>query len=117
MTEHPIKEDLFKILRILSSNDGLTQRNLSVHLGISLGKTNYLVKALAQKGLIKIRNFTQHGEKLKKVKYMLTKKGLDEKLKLTFHFLQAKEKEYLELKQEVESLSGNSNLKPKEEKV
>jgi EPS-associated MarR family transcriptional regulator len=117
MTEHPIKEDILRILRILASNDGLTQRNLATYLGISLGKTNYLVKALAQKGLIKMRNFTQHGEKLKKVKYILTKRGLDEKLKLTFHFLQTKEKEYLELKKEVENLPDSSNINPEKEKV
>ncbi len=103
MNEHLIKEDIFNILRILSSKDDLTQRDLSSHLGISLGKTNYLLQSLAQRGLIKIKGFSQRKQKLKRVKYILTKKGLEDKLQLTYYFLRRKEKEYLELKKEVEN--------------
>ena len=105
MNEHAIKEDILKILHILSSDGISTQRNLSSNLGFSLGKTNYLLKSLAQKGLTKISNFTCRQQKLKKVKYILTKKGLDQKLKLTYVFLQKKEKEYLALKEELERIS------------
>ncbi|MCQ9205703.1 MAG: MarR family EPS-associated transcriptional regulator [Omnitrophica bacterium] len=108
MNEHSIKEDIFNILRLLSSNDSLTQRDLSTHLGFSLGKTNYLLNSLIQKNLIKIRNFTVRANKLKKIKYILTKMGFEEKLKLTFHFLERKEKEYLELKKELEKISDKS---------
>ena len=102
MNEHYLKEDIYNILRILSSRDDFSQRDLSGHLGMSLGKTNYLIKSLAQKGFIKIKNFTKRGSKLKKVGYMLTSKGLEEKIQLTYFFLRRKEKEYLALKEELE---------------
>ncbi|HHE05087.1 MAG TPA: MarR family EPS-associated transcriptional regulator [candidate division WOR-3 bacterium] len=102
MPDHRIREDIFNILRVLSTNTDLTQRDISGYLGISLGKTNYLLKALAKKGLIKIKNFARRKEKLTRVKYILTPKGLEEKLRLTRFFLERKEKEYLELKKEWE---------------
>ncbi len=102
MNEHHLKEDIFKILRILSSRDDFSQRDLSGHLGMSLGKTNYLIKSLAQKGFIKIKNFSKRGSKLKKVGYMLTSTGLEQKIQLTYFFLKRKEKEYLDLKEEIE---------------
>ena len=102
MSEHPLREDIFKILSVLASRDDLSQRGLSNQLNISLGKTNYMLKTLAHKGLVKIKNFTTGSRKINKVKYILTKEGLDEQLKLTYVFLQIKEKEYLELKREYE---------------
>jgi EPS-associated MarR family transcriptional regulator len=102
MSEHPLREDIFRILSVLASRDDLSQRGLSTHLGISLGKTNYMLKSLAHKGLVKIKNFTIGSRKINKVKYILTKEGLDEQLKLTYHFLRIKEREYLELKRELE---------------
>ena len=68
------KEDIFNILRLLSSDEDLTQRDASMHLGFSLGKTNYLLKLLIKKDLIKIKNLISEGNKAKKVKYLLTKK-------------------------------------------
>jgi len=106
MSEHPLREDIFKILSVLASRDDLSQRGLSSHLGISLGKTNYMLKSLAHKGLVKIKNFTAGSRKINKVKYILTKEGLDEQLKLTYEFLQIKEKEYFELKKEYEKNLG-----------
>jgi EPS-associated MarR family transcriptional regulator len=105
---HHLREDILNILRILSSNDNLTQRDLSNHLGISLGKTNYLLRSLAQKGLLKIRNFTRGNHKLKKVRYILTKKGFEEKLHLTYHFLKKKEAEYNRIKKEWERVLRNN---------
>jgi EPS-associated MarR family transcriptional regulator len=105
MNEQPtIREDILNILRTLSSNGNFTQRQLSSHLGISLGKTNYLLKVSAKKGLIKIKNFTERKNKFKKVKYRLTQKGFEELLRLTVHFLQKKENEYSSLKKELEAL-------------
>ena len=101
MNEQLPKEDILGILRILTSEEDCSQRDISSRLGFSLGKTNYLLKSLAQKGWIKVRNFAQAGGKGRKLRYILTKKGLDERLKLTYHFLKRKEKEYLELKREV----------------
>ena len=110
MNEHSLREDILNILRILSSNDACTQRELSSHLGVSLGKTNYLLKASMQKGLIKIKNFSQSDNKLKKVRYILTKKGLEKKLRLTHYFLKKKEKEYFALKGEFDSSNHTHSL-------
>jgi EPS-associated MarR family transcriptional regulator len=114
MNEHSVREDIFNILRILSSNNACTQRQLSSHLGISLGKTNYLLRSSMQKGLIKIMNFSQSNNKLKKVRYILTKKGLEEKLRLTHYFFKKKEKEYIELKGEFDSANHTYNLEYQE---
>ncbi|MBL7132308.1 MAG: MarR family EPS-associated transcriptional regulator [Candidatus Omnitrophica bacterium] len=104
MSEQPFKEEIFDILRILASKDDLTQRDLSTHMGISLGKTNYLLKALIKRGFISVKNFYIRDSKLKKVKYILTKKGVDRRLHLTYHFLERKEAEYNRIKKEWESL-------------
>ncbi len=98
------KEDIFNILRLLSSDENLTQRDVSTHLGFSLGKTNYLLKSLIKKDLIKINDLISRGNKVKKIRYFLTKNGLKEKINLTYHFLQRKESEYNSLKKEWESL-------------
>jgi len=110
MNEHGLLEDFYRVLRVLSSDDDLTQRDLSDQLGISLGKTNYLIKSLAGKGLVKIKGFSRKKAqtKIKRVKYILTQKGLKSKLHLTYHFLKQKEKEYFDLKKELEKSSGNS---------
>jgi len=98
------KEDILNILRLLSTNEDLTQRDVSTHLGLSLGKTNYLLKSLIKKDLIKINDLISRGNKVKKIRYFLTKNGLKEKINLTYHFLQCKETEYRNLKKEWESL-------------
>ena len=103
------KEDIFNILRLLSSDEDLTQRDASMHLGFSLGKTNYLLKLLIKKDLIKIKNLISEGNKAKKVKYLLTKKGLKEKINLTYHFLQRKEAEYNSIKKEWNALVNREN--------
>lgn len=106
MNEHNLKEDIFKILRVLSSRDTFSQRELSGHIDMSLGKTNYLLKSLVRKGFIKIRNFARGDKKLKKVKYILTQKGVEERVRLTSHYLKLKEQEYLELRKELSGISG-----------
>jgi len=103
MNEHSLREDIFNILRILSSNGSFTQRELSSHLGFSLGKTNYLLKELAKKGMVKIRNLSHKDNKLKRISYILTHKGLKEKTELTLHFLKRKQEEYESLRQEWEN--------------
>ncbi len=103
--EHHLKEDIFKILRLLASHDDLSQRDLSGHLDMSLGKTNYLLKAMIKRGLIMVRNFTVRDNKMKKVQYLLTKEGFDVKLKLAYYYLRQKEEEYLALKGEIEQMS------------
>jgi EPS-associated MarR family transcriptional regulator len=109
MNGQPLKEDIFSILRILSSNGEFTQRDLSAHMGISLGKTNYLLKALAGIGLLEIRNFTVRGQKVSKVRYLLTRKGFEEKVRLTHGFLKKKEQEYNQMKKEWDALNGETS--------
>ena len=100
-------EDVFKILRLLSVKKDLSQRDISGHINISLGKTNYLLKALAKKGLVKIKNFISKDKKLKKIKYILTQKGIEQQAHLTYYFLKIKEKEYLDLANEVKKIDNN----------
>ena len=107
MTEQPQKEETFFIIKELETNPSATQRDLSNSLNISLGKTNYLLRELIVKGFIKAKHFTDNPEKLKKVQYLLTEKGMEEKLRLLKHFLQIKEAEYNTLKQEMEYLLNN----------
>lgn len=84
----------------------MTQRELSLKIGISLGKTNYILKELIKKGFIKAKNFSDNPDKLKKIQYYLTKAGLDHKMQLMRYFLKTKENEYKWLKEEWDSLAA-----------
>ena len=75
---------------------------LAKDLGFSLGKLNYCIKALQQKGLVKIQNFQKNPNKINYL-YVITPKGISEKAKLTLNFMKRKMKEYDELKKELES--------------
>ena len=114
MNEHNFyKEETLHVIREIEGNPSLNQRLLSRKLNISLGKTNYLLKELVKKGAIKIVNFSKNPEKTRKVKYLLTKKGLQEKINLTYHFLKVKQREYKQLKDEFDryNLSAKSDGK------
>ena len=93
-------QDHFKILRKLKKNPKATQRELAKSLGFSLGKLNYCIKQLRNKGLIKIKNFENNPNKLNYL-YILTPKGISKKTKLTLDFMKRIMKEYDELKKEV----------------
>ena len=93
--------DLLNILRKINNKHDLTQRELAKDLGFSLGKLNYCLKALRQKGLIKIDNFKKNKNKLNYI-YILTPKGISQKTKLTLKFMTKKMHEYDELKKEYE---------------
>lgn len=95
----------YQLMRALFDNPELSQRELARTLGMSLGKLNYCIKALADKGWIKINNFSQAKNKLKYV-YLLTPRGVAEKAKITQHFLQRKLQEYDALKAEIEILQA-----------
>ena len=95
--------DQFNILRKIKSKPNSSQRELASELGFSLGKLNYCLKALKDKGLIKIKNFQKNTNKLRYV-YMLTPKGVTQKTNLTLNFMQRKMKEYDELKSEIEEI-------------
>lgn len=91
------------VLRILELNPGISQRQLSRELGVSLGKTHYLLRALLDKGLVKAENFRRHGNKLAYL-YLLTPHGIVEKMRLTHAYLARKEREYEAIKGEIEQL-------------
>jgi EPS-associated MarR family transcriptional regulator len=95
----------FRILKLLADEPDLTQRELASRLGVSLGKSNYLLRALIEKGLVKIGNFRRAEKKLKYV-YLLTPAGIRERVRLTSAYLARKEAEYDALKAEIEELRG-----------
>jgi EPS-associated MarR family transcriptional regulator len=100
-----------KLLKLLEKNPQLTQRELAHQLGISLGKTNYYLKALKEKGWLKWGNFSKKPNKSQYM-HLLTPKGISEKLILTIHFLKHKEKEYELLKEEIAHLHEELTTSP-----
>ena len=100
----------FRVLRILEKSPEITQRELAEQVGLSLGKTNYLLNALIDKGAIKIKNFRKSETKLKKIAYLLTPEGISLRLRLTQSYLECKQLEYDALKAEIESLQRESNI-------
>ena len=93
----------YKLLKILKDNPEMTQRQLSRELGLSLGKTNYVIKALIDKGWLKLNNFKRSDKKLGYI-YLLTPTGISEKTVLAQNFLRRKSDEYNRLKEEIEKL-------------
>jgi len=93
-------QDHFNVMREIQKQPKTSQRDLAEELGFSLGKLNYCLKALQQKGHIKIKNFQKNTNKLKYI-YVLTPKGIAEKTKLTINFMKRKMNEYEELKGEL----------------
>jgi len=93
-------QDHFNVLRKIKKKPYSSQRKLAVDLGFSLGKLNYCLKALQEKGLIKIENFKKNPKKINYI-YVLTPKGIAEKTALTVNFMKRKIKEYNELKSEL----------------
>ena len=104
MNQKDIRLDL---LRKLESSPEYTQRELSKEMGVSLGKVNYCIRKLTEKGLIKITNFKQNPNKVGYA-YILTPRGIEEKTKLTFSFLKRKIAEYEILKKEINELKLES---------
>ena len=104
MNKRDIRLDL---LRRLESNPEYTQRDLSQEMGVSLGKVNYCMKKLTEKGLIKLTNFTHNPNKMGYA-YLLTPSGIEEKSRLTFSFLKRKVIEYEILKDEINELKLES---------
>ena len=86
-------EEELEILRKIEENPNLTQRQIAEHLGLSLGKINYLIKALLGKGMVKVDNFRKSDRKLGYL-YLLTPEGVERKRKLTLLFLQRKAEEF-----------------------
>ena len=96
-----LQEDTyFRVMRILQENPDLTQRELAEKLGISVGGLNYCLKALIEKGLVKMKNFANSKNKFGCV-YVLTPTGIAGKAAITHRFLQRKMDEYEALKAEI----------------
>ena len=97
----------FRVLRVLQDEPDLSQREIAVRLGVSLGAVNYCLRALTEKGQVKVRNFRSSDNKLRYA-YILTPGGIAEKARLTGAFLARKVAEYEALRAEIEALSGDS---------
>lgn len=93
----------FRLLRLLGTRSDMSQRDLARELGTSLGKVNYCLNALIDKGLIKARNFKNSRNKLGYA-YLLTPRAIDRKAGIALHFLQRKMAEYETLKAEIAQL-------------
>ncbi len=93
-------QDHFEVLRKIEKRPETTQRKLAQELGFSLGKLNYCLKALKEKGLVKTQNFKKNPNKFNYF-YVLTPRGISEKTKLTINFMKRKMEEYDELKKEL----------------
>ena len=95
------------LLRKLEVNPEYTQRELSQEMGVSLGKINYCMKKLIEKGWIKLSNFSHNPNKVNYI-YLLTPKGIEQKGRLTISFLKIKLKEYEILKNEINKLKQDA---------
>lgn len=95
------KQDYLNVMRKITNKPEASQRELAEELGFSLGKLNYCLQALKDKGLVKIKNFKKSQNKISHIQYVLTPKGISERTKLTLNFMKRKIKEYDELKKEL----------------
>src|SRR5690554_627118 len=93
-------EHHLKVLRLLEANPDMNQRELAEALGVSVGKTNYCIRALVDKGLLKMKNFRNSQNKLAYA-YLLTPAGIAAKAELTARFLKQRMQEYERLKEEI----------------
>ena len=106
-------EDRYRILKRLAEDPDASQRVLAGELGISLGKVNYCLNALIEKGLLKVNNFRTSDNK-RAYMYYLTPKGIKEKARFTVRFLKRKIAQYESLKAEIELLRREAEREPSE---
>ena len=102
MIDHELR---YRILKILEKDPEISQRELAREIGISLGKINYCLQALIEKGWVKVNRFKNSNNK-KAYAYFMTPSGIEEKAKMTVNFLKRKIKEYEVLKHEIEELKA-----------
>ena len=93
----------YRLLKLLEGNPELSQRQLAEALGVSVGKVNFCLNALLERGLVKVRNFRNSNNKLAYA-YYLTPKGAREKIRTTAGFLKRKLAEYQAIEKEIEEL-------------
>ena len=101
------EENRYKLLKLLHENPEMNQRQIAMELGLSLGKVNFCLKAVIEKGWVKAGNFSKSPNK-KAYVYLLTLRGIEEKAKVTINFLERKQKEYESLKAEIEGLQDEA---------
>ena len=97
----------YKLLKLLVSETNLSQREMAKRMGISLGKTNYILTELAHKGIIKIKGFKSARYKIPYT-YMLTPEGLEEKARITVKFLKRKLSEYEKIKCQIKEIANEA---------
>lgn len=102
-------EEMLILMRVINENPQMTQRDLSSRLGLSLGKINFLIKSLIEKGFIKADNFKNSNNKISYL-YLLTPAGIEEKTKITYRFLKRKMEEYEKLENEIRYLKKEVDL-------
>jgi len=103
------EENRYQLLKLLEENPSLNQRELAKAMGVSLGKTNYCLNALIEKGLIKAANFKRSKTKMNYA-YYLTPKGIEEKARVTMRFFKRKQQEYELLVKALEELQKEAAL-------
>ncbi len=112
---HPVSDQIrYRLLRYLEDHPQASQRELALHLGVSLGKINYCLRALVEKSLVKMRNF--RGRRKRSYTYIVTPQGLEESINVAYRFLQNKMAEYEALAEEIERLRrevGEREARPK----
>ena len=104
----PVLSDLqrLELLKLLQEQPHLSQRDLARAMGVSLGKANYCLKALMEKGLVKLERFRANPDK-RQYAYLLTAAGLKERTRITLAFLRRKVAEYETLEKEIQQLRGD----------
>src|SRR5512140_3003300 len=100
----------YGLLKTLENNPSLSQRDLAKHLGISLGKVNFCLNALVEKGCLKVNNFRNSDNKLAYA-YLLTPSGVEQKARMTVQFLKCKVQEYERLRAEIAELQREAEKK------
>jgi len=98
-----MEEIQYKVIKLIEQDPEISQRDLSRELGVSLGKVNYCLKALVDKGWVKAKNFKNNRNKLA-YRYLLTPQGMQQKTQLTASFLKRKVVEYERLQEEIAAL-------------
>ena len=102
-------EIAYKLLKLIEAEPHLSQRDIAQKMGVSLGKTNYCLKALIDKGFVKFQNFYNNKKKSAYI-YFLTPKGIEEKTEVTYRFLKRKINEYESIKLEIENLKAEAAM-------
>ena len=99
------KEETLHIIREIERSPEMSQRELSIRLGISVGKINFLMNALIDKGFVKVENFRKSDNKIAYL-YNLTPRGIEEKARMTYLFFKRKTAEYEQLAQDIRQLQA-----------